>query len=84
MSGGESRPPAIRARFGVLGHTKKAGLTFDRINWDPDKHRKRLKMVRNILNGTTRRSKKQPKPVSDTSPTPTRSLIVHPWFTESK
>lgn len=84
MSGGESRPPAIRARFGVLGHTNAGqGLVFMPIDWDSDKHRKRLKAIRNYLNGTSRR-KKLCMPVSDTSPTPTPSLIVHPWFTESK
>jgi hypothetical protein len=48
MSGGESRPPSLRARYGTLGHRGGGNYVFNRIHWDTEKHRKRMKMIRRI------------------------------------
>jgi hypothetical protein len=71
MSGGESRPPSIRARFGVLGHTSGGNYTFNRLHWDIDKHKKRLKAIRQVI---------QPWSKTASSKTRPRQPPYHPWF----
>ena len=49
MSGDSSVPPALRARFGVKGHTTTtSSIRYKRLHWHCDVHKKRLKAIRSI------------------------------------
>jgi hypothetical protein len=60
MSGGESNPPSIRARYGVLGHTTPRTGYRGWVNWQK-KHRKRLAA---IYGWKPKRRKTRCKPVT--------------------